>query len=94
LALVCGIVAAWKFGLEIALLAAGIIFYLTRNAMSAARKRAVIGFGVALIIIQIGDTFVPCTPLSDRATAIGGWIFYTLFVIVAFLLEDWKRETN
>jgi hypothetical protein len=77
-----------EFGLEIALLAAGIILYLTRNAMSAARKRAVIGFGVALIIIQMGDTFVPRTPLSDKATAMGVWIFYTLFVVVAFLLED------
>jgi len=77
-----------EFGLEIALLAAGIILYLVRNATSVARKKAVIGFGVALVIVQTGDTFVPRTPLSDRATAMGVWIFYTLFVIIAFLLED------
>ncbi len=85
-----------EFGLEITLLAAGIIFYLTRNAMSAARKGAVIGFGVALVVVQIGDTFVPRTPLSDRATAMGVWIFYTLFVVVAFLLENIgsRRQIN
>ena len=77
-----------EFGLEIALLAAGIILYLVRNATSVARKKAVIGFGVALVVVQIGDTFVPRTPLSDRATAMGVWIFYTLFVIIAFLLEN------
>jgi hypothetical protein len=76
-----------EFGLEVALLAGGIVFYLTRNAISAARQKAVIGFGLALIIVQIGDTFVPRTPLSDRATAMGVWIFYTLFVVVAYLLE-------
>jgi len=76
-----------EFGLEIALLAGGIVLYLARNAMSAARKKAVVGFGLALIIIQIGDTFVPRAPLSDRATAMGVWIFYTLFVVVAYLLE-------
>src|SRR6266700_7577806 len=76
-----------EFGLEVALLAGGIVLYLARNAISAARKKAVIGFGLALIIIQIGDTFVPRAPLSDRATAMGVWIFYTLFVGVAFLLE-------
>ncbi len=85
-----------EFGLEIALLAAGIILYLTRNAVSAARNRAVIGFGVALVVVQIGDTFVPRTPLSDKATVMGVWIFYTLFVIVAFLLEKIgsRRQIN
>ena len=77
-----------EFGLEIALVVAGIILYLVRNATSVARKKAVIGFGVALVIVQTGDTFVPRTPLSDRATAMGVWIFYTLFVIIAFLLEN------
>jgi hypothetical protein len=77
-----------EFGLEVALLAGGIMLYLARNAMSAARKKAVISFGVALVVVQIGDTFVPRTPLSDRATAMCVWIFYTLFVIIAFLLEN------
>src|SRR6266404_4793311 len=57
-----------EFGLEVALLAGGIVLYLARNEISAARKKAVIGFGLALIIIQIGDTFVSRAPLSDRAT--------------------------
>jgi hypothetical protein len=76
-----------EFALEIAMLAGGITLYLARNAMSMARKMAVIGFGIALVIVQIGDTYVPRTPLSDKATAMGVWIFYTLFVVVAYLLE-------
>jgi hypothetical protein len=76
-----------EFALEIAMLAGGIILYLARNAMSKARKMAVIGFGITLVGVQIGDTYVPRTPLSDEATAMGVWIFYTLFVIIAFLLE-------
>jgi hypothetical protein len=76
-----------EFGLEVALLAGGIALYLARNAISAARKKAVIGFGLALVIVQIGDTFVPRTPLTDRGTAMGVWIFYTLFAVVAYLLE-------
>ena len=81
-----------EFALEIALLAGGIATYLTRNAMSAIRKRAVIAFGIALVIVQIGDTYVPRTPLSDKATAMGVWIFYTLFVIVAFAIEKIERQ--
>src|SRR4030095_12372824 len=69
-----------EFTLEIALLVGGIILYLTRNAVSAARKKAVIAFGAALIVVQIGDTYVPRTALTDKATAMGVWIFYTLFV--------------
>jgi len=53
---------------------------------------AVIGFGIALVIVQIGDTYVPRTPLSDKATAMGVWIFYTFFVVVAYLLERTRRE--
>ncbi len=76
-----------EFALEIAVLAGGIILYLARNATAAIRRKAVIVFGIALVVVQIGDTYVPRTPLIDKATAIGVWIFYTLFVIVAFLLE-------
>jgi hypothetical protein len=85
-----------EFALEIALLAGGIALYLTRNAMPAIRKGAVITFGIALVIVQIGDTYVPRTPLSDKATAMGVWIFYTLFVIVAFAIEKigWRGQTN
>jgi hypothetical protein len=76
-----------EFALEIALLVSGIGLYLARNAMPTVRQKAVIGFGAALIVVQIGDTFVPRTPLTDKATAMGVWIFYTLFVVVAFLIE-------
>jgi hypothetical protein len=30
---------------------------------------------------------VPRNPLTDKETVMGVWIFYTLFVIVAFFLE-------
>jgi hypothetical protein len=63
-----------EFGLEIGLLGVGILLYLTRNAMPAIRKGAVIGFGVALIVIQIGDTYVPRNPLTDKETVMGVWI--------------------
>ena len=85
-----------EFALEIALLVVGIALYRTRNAMPAIRTGAVIAFGIALVIVQIGDTYVPRTPLSDKATAMGVWIFYTLFVIVAFAIEKIGRrgQTN
>ena len=76
-----------EFALEIALLAVGITLYLARNAMPPIRRAAVIVFGVALVVIQIGDTYVPRNPLTDKQTAMGVWIFYTLFVLVAFLVE-------
>src|SRR5436190_3261070 len=77
-----------EFALEIALIAGGIILYLARNVMPLIRKIAVIVFGIALVVVQIGDTFVPRTPLTAKATAMGVWIFYTLFVLVAFLVEN------
>jgi hypothetical protein len=81
-----------EFALEIALLAGGIILYLTRNVLSAASKTAVIVFGLALVLVQIGDTYVSRNPLTDKATAMGVWIFYTLFVVVAFLIEKIGRR--
>ena len=81
-----------EFALEVALLAGGIVLYLMRNAMPPIRKKAVTAFGIALVVVQIGDTYVPRTPLSDKATAMGVWIFYTLFVVVAYLLERTGRE--
>src|SRR6266513_1621035 len=85
-----------EFALEIGLIGAGIMLYLTRNAMPAIRKGAVIAFGLALVVIQIGDTYVPRNPLTDKATAMGVWLFYTLFVVVAFLIETIgnRRQTN
>ena len=76
-----------EFALEIALLALGIVLYLVRNVIPTIRKGAVIAFGIAFVVIQIGDTYVPRTPLSDKATAMGVWIFYTLFVLIAWLVE-------
>jgi hypothetical protein len=85
-----------EFGLEIALFASGIMLYLWRNVLPRARKTAVIAFGLTLVVVQIGNTYVPRTPLSDKATAMGVWIFYTLFVVVAFLIEKIgsRRHTN
>ena len=76
-----------EFALEIGLLAGGIILYLARNAIPTVRRNAVIAFGFVLIVVQIGDTYVPRAPLTDKATAMGVWIFYTLFVLAAFLVE-------
>jgi hypothetical protein len=83
-----------EFALEIALVAVGVIFYLTRNLMPASRKVAAIVFGVGLTIIQIGDTYVPREALTDKATVTGVWIFYTLFVVVAFFLEKIGRRNQ
>lgn len=85
-----------EFALEIGLLGVGIMLYLARNAIPAIRKGAVIAFGVALVVIQVGDTYVPRNPLTDNATAMGVWVFYTLFVVVAFLIEKIgsRRQTN
>jgi hypothetical protein len=60
--------------------------------MPAIRKKAIVVFGIFLVIIQIGDTYVPRTPLTANATAMGVWIFYTLFVLVAFLVEKIGRR--
>jgi hypothetical protein len=56
----------------------------------------VIAFGVVLVVIQIGDTYVPRNPLTDKKTVTGVWIFYTLFVVVAFFIEKVgnRRHTN
>jgi len=81
-----------EFALEIAVLAGGIILYLARNATAAIRRKAVIVFGIALVVVEIGDTYVPRTPLTDKATAIGVWIFYTLFVLIAFVVEKIGRR--
>jgi hypothetical protein len=85
-----------EFALEIALLGLGIALYLARNVMPAIRKGAVIAFGIALVVIQIGDTYVPRTALSDKATTLGVWIFYTLFVLIALAMEKMgaRPQTN
>jgi hypothetical protein len=85
-----------EFALENALVAGGILLYLGRNVMPAIRKKIVVGFGIVLLVVQIGDTYVPRTPLSDKATVTGVWIFYTLFVVMAFFLEKIgsRRQIN
>jgi hypothetical protein len=76
-----------EFALEIALLAAGVTLYLTRNVMPAIRKRVLIVFGLFLVVIQIGNTYVARNALTDKQTALGVWSFYTLFGLIAFALE-------
>jgi hypothetical protein len=83
-----------EFALEIALLAGGIGLYLMRNIMPPIRKGAVIAFGILLVIVQIGDTYVPRNPLTDKRTAMGVWIFYTLFVLIAFAVEKVGGRTK
>jgi hypothetical protein len=85
-----------EFALEIALLGFGIVLYLARNVMPAIRRKLVIAFGIALVVVQIGDTYVPRTALTDKATVVGVWVFYTLFVVTAFLLEKIgsRRQTD
>ena len=75
-----------EFVLEIAILVGGIFLYLKRNN-SVARRAGTVVFGVVLILIQAGNTFVRRPPSSDRAFAIAALVFYTFFAGVAFLLE-------
>jgi len=75
-----------EFVLEIAILVGGIFLYLKRNN-SVARRAGTVVFGVVLILIQAGNTFVRRPPSSDRAFAITALVFYTFFAGVAFLLE-------
>jgi hypothetical protein len=86
LVLVCGTIDQ-EFALEIALLALSMTFYLARNVIPRIRKVALLSFGIALVVIQTGDTYVPRTPLGDKATAMGVWTFYTFFVLIAFFGE-------
>ena len=72
----------------------GIALYLARNAIPAIRKLAAIAFGLVLVIVQIGDTYVPRTPLTDKATVTGVWVFYTLFVLIAFAVEKVGTRTK
>lgn len=75
-----------EFGVEIAILLGGIFLYLKRNK-SSARRVGIVVFGVVLILIQAGNTFVSRPLSSDRAFAITALISYTLFVGIAFFLE-------
>ena len=76
-----------------AILVAGIIIYFKRNVVrSMVRKYSLIIFGVLLILIQTGNTFVSRPLSSDHAVAFTALISYTLFTAVAFLLEKKRKE--
>ena len=62
------------------------MFYLKRNS-AIARKIGIIIFVAALFLIQTSNTFLRQPPSSDRAFAIMALIFYTVFAVIAFLLE-------
>src|SRR5207249_7984922 len=75
-----------EFVLEIGILLFGAVVYLKRNG-AIVRKTGIIIFVAVLVLIQTSNTFVRRPPSSDRGFAITALIFYTVFAIIAFLLE-------
>jgi len=75
-----------EFVLEIAILLFGAVVYLKRNG-AIARKIGIIIFVAALFLIQTSNTFLRRPPSSDRAFAITALVFYTVFAVIASLLE-------
>src|SRR5881394_1969111 len=75
-----------EFVLEIGILLFGAVLYLKRNS-AIARKIGIIVFVATLILIQTSNTFLRRLPSSDRAFAITALVFYTVFAVIAFLLE-------
>lgn len=75
-----------EFVLEIGILLFGAVLYLKRNS-AIARRIGIIIFVAALVLIQTSNTFVRRPPNSARAFAITALIFYTVFAVIAFLLE-------
>jgi hypothetical protein len=75
-----------EFVLEIGILLFGAVLYLERNGVIA-RKIDIIIFVAALVLIQTSNTFLRQPPSSDHAFAITALIFYTVFAVIAFLLE-------
>jgi len=76
-----------EFALEIGILLVGAVVYLKRNG-AIARKIGIIIFVATLVLIQTSNTFLRRPPSSDRAFAITALVFYTVFAVVAFLLEE------
>ena len=72
--------------MEIGILLFGTVLYLKRNG-AIARKIGIIIFVAVLVLIQTSNTFLRPPPSSDRAFAITALIFYTVFAVIAFLLE-------
>ena len=65
--------------------------------MPAIRSGAEIACGIVLVIVQIGDTYLPRTSLTDKTPVIGIWVFYTLFVFIPFgvaKIGNWKKITR
>jgi hypothetical protein len=83
---------AIEFVLEVGILLFGTAVYLKRNG-AIARKIGVIIFVAVLVLIQTGNTFVRRPPSSDRALAVTAIIFYTVFAVIAFLLEKRRQES-
>jgi len=75
-----------EFVLEIGILLIGAVLYSKRNG-AIARKIGIIIFVAVLVLIQTSNTFLRQPPSSDRAFAITALIFYTVFAVIAFLLE-------
>jgi hypothetical protein len=75
-----------EFVLEIGILVVGAVLYLKRNG-AIARKIGIIIFVAVLVLIQTSNTFLRPPPSSDRAFAITALVFYTVFAVIAFLLE-------
>src|SRR6059058_861085 len=75
-----------EFVLEIGILLIGAVLYLKRNG-AIARKIGIIIFVAALVFIQTSNTYLRRPPTSDRAFASTALVFYTVFAVIAFLLE-------
>jgi hypothetical protein len=75
-----------EFVLEIGILVFGPLLYLKRNS-TIARKIGIIIFVTTLVLIQTSNTFLRRLPSSDRAFGITALVFYTVFAVIAFLLE-------
>ncbi len=81
-----------EFALEIGILLVGAVVYLKRNG-AIARKIGIIIFTAVLVLIQTSNTFLRRLPSSDRAFAITALVFYTVFAVIAFLLEKRRKES-
>ena len=75
-----------EFALEIGILLVSAVVYLKRNG-AIARKIGIIIFTAVLVLIQTSNTFLRRLPSSDRTFAITALVFYTVFAVIAFLLE-------
>ena len=79
-----------EFVLEIGILLSSAVLYLKRNG-AIARKIGIIIFVAALVLVQTSNTFLRRPPSSDRSFAITALVFYTVFAVIAFLLEKRQR---